>query len=98
MKQLLMVVGLALTTLSCAGAAETPPAPAPTPKAAQDTCGVAKLEYLVGRNKSEIPPTPAGANWRIYCSSCLVTMDYSPARLDIVFDDKTGIVKEVKCG
>ena len=91
-------MGLALSTLSCAGAAETPSASAPAPKASQDTCGAAKLHYLVGRNKSEIPPTPAGATWRIYCSSCLVTMDYSPSRVDIVFDEKTGIVKEVKCG
>ena len=27
-----------------------------------------------------------------------VTLDYSPARLNIFFDAETGIVKEVKCG
>ncbi len=97
---LISVIALGLGTIACA--AESPASKAVAPKAAAmvepDLCGAAKLQNLVGRNKSEIPAKPAGAVWRIYCSSCAVTMDYSPARLNIVFDEPTGIIRQVKCG
>ncbi len=77
----------------------TTAAPAPVPVAAKpDTCGAAALQYLVGKPKSEVPVPVNPAGRRVYCSTCMVTMDYSPARLNIVFDQDSGIVKAVKCG
>ena len=35
---------------------------------------------------------------RVTCTTCPVTTDYSPERLNILFDAETGIIKEVKCG
>jgi len=64
----------------------------------RDECNAAAYKNLVGKNKSEIPAKPANANWRIACTSCAVTMDYAPARLNIFFDTKTEVIKEVKCG
>jgi hypothetical protein len=68
------------------------------PTSVSDTCGAKAMQSLIGKPKSQIPTKPAGAAWRVTCTTCPVTMDYSPARLNIFFDEKTGIVKEVKCG
>jgi hypothetical protein len=66
--------------------------------AAADECGAHAHQALVGKLRSEIPAQPSGANWRIACTTCAVTMDYRPDRLNIFFDEKTQIIKEVKCG
>jgi hypothetical protein len=69
-----------------------------TKPAAADECGAHAHQSLLGKLRSEIPPQPAGANWRVACTSCAVTMDYRPDRLNIFFDEKTQVIKEVKCG
>jgi hypothetical protein len=71
--------------------------PQPLPDDA-DQCGASKYQYLVGQPRSRIPEKPANAAWRVTCTSCPITMDYSPARLNIFYDEKTQIVEEVKCG
>ncbi|MEO6198592.1 MAG: META domain-containing protein [Sphingomicrobium sp.] len=65
---------------------------------AGDLCNAGKYRYLVGQHRSIIPQPPAGATWRVTCSSCPVTADFSERRLNIVYDDKTGTVKSVDCG
>lgn len=77
--------------------AETPTIPLPPPPA-PDSCKSGELQYLVGRNKSEIPVPTDPSKRRVACTTCPVTMDYRPDRLNIFFDAETGIVKEVKCG
>lgn len=75
---------------------EAPPAmPAEEPK---DTCGAKPLQYLVGKPKSEIPVPVDPTKRRVTCTTCPVTQDYRPDRLNIFFDAETGIIKEVKCG
>jgi hypothetical protein len=61
-------------------------------------CRVDQYRHLVGQNRSALPQPPAGENWRVYCTTCAVTMDYKPSRLNIVFDEATGVIREVKCG
>ncbi len=63
-----------------------------------DSCGASARQTLVGKNRSEIPPTPSGENWRTACTTCAVTMDYRPDRLNIFFDEDTGAIKQVRCG
>lgn len=77
---------------------EAPPPPVPASDTGEDQCGAAKYQALVGKKKSEIPPKPAGATWRVACNSCPVTMDYSPMRLNIFYDTKTEIIESVRCG
>ncbi len=90
------------------------PAPAPTPRPPpppkvetpvsmpaqepKDSCGARALQYLVGRPRSEAPVPVDPTRRRMTCSTCAVTMDYNPERLNIVFDLDTGIIKDVKCG
>ena len=63
-----------------------------------DECGARAMQNLVGKNISEIPQAPASANWRVACTTCPVTLDYRPDRLNIFFDEKTGEIKQVRCG
>ena len=61
-------------------------------------CGAHELAYLVGKSKSQIPVPVDPSRRRVACTTCPVTMDYNPTRLNIFFDAETGIIKEVKCG
>ena len=63
-----------------------------------DQCMASQYQYLVGRNRSEIPAEPAGPTWRVTCTTCPVTMDYNPSRLNVFFEQSSGIIREVKCG
>ena len=63
-----------------------------------DQCKAAEAQRFVGMKRSQLPTAPAGAVWRVTCTTCPVTMDYNPARLNIVYDSATDVVKEVKCG
>lgn len=65
---------------------------------AGDLCNASKYRYLLGQHRSIVPQPPAGATWQVTCSSCPVTADFSERRLNIVYYDKTGIVKSVGCG
>ncbi len=106
MKQLTLFVFFSLA--ACAAAPSPPPAPpasiadAPTiplpPPARPDACGARDLQWLVGQPRSRIPVPTDPSKRRVACTTCPVTMDYRPDRLNIFFDSETGVIKEVKCG
>lgn len=87
-----------LFTLTLAGCAAQMPAPSLPAPGTGDQCAASQMQYLVGQNRSGIPPEPAGATWRVACTTCAVTMDYNPRRLNIFFDERTGVIREVRCG
>ena len=103
----------ALIGLAALGACATPPPPPPQPVAVatrppaytpvmparpRDSCGADALQGLVGKPRTEIPvPVHPGAR-RVTCTTCPVTMDYMPGRLNILYDADTGVVAQVKCG
>lgn len=76
------------------------PTPEPPPSVASNTdqCGAADFQKLVGRRRSEIPVPVLPALQRVACTTCPVTQDYNPRRLNFFFDAETGIIKEVRCG
>ncbi|WP_245161577.1 hypothetical protein [Brevundimonas alba] len=63
-----------------------------------DLCKAGELQWLVGRSKSEIPVPVEIVNRRVTCTTCPVTEDYSPHRLNIFFNEQTEIVEQVRCG
>jgi hypothetical protein len=56
------------------------------------------MQRLVGRPRSEIPVPLQPSRQRVACTTCPVTLDFNPARLNFFFDAATGIVREVRCG
>lgn len=53
---------------------------------------------LVGKSRREIPVPVLPALQRVACTTCPITMDYNPRRLNFFFDAETGVIKEVRCG
>ena len=71
--------------------------PAP-PRTAADACGAAAHAYLVGKPRSEIPIPVDPSSRRVACSTCPVTEDFRPTRLNILYDTQSGLVTSVACG
>lgn len=79
-------------------AAANQPVGSRMPQVDGDLCHAAELQSLVGQPRTEIPVPVDVINRRVTCTSCPITEDYSPYRLNIFYDQDTGIVEEVRCG
>jgi hypothetical protein len=100
----------ALTPAQPARPAQPPPAaapaPAPPPRSpiprpnvdVRDACGATEMQRLVGRPRSEIPVPLEPNRQRVACTTCPLTQDYRPDRLNFFFDAATGIIRQVRCG
>ena len=91
----LSAVGLLLTACAQTPVADSPASP-PSDELRQ--CKADQYQRYVGRNRSELPAQPAGETWRVSCSTCAVTMDFNAQRMNIVFDQATGVIQRVNCG
>lgn len=60
-------------------------------------CEVEDARLLIGRHVGAVTFT-RDANVRIVCTSCPVTKDLRPDRLNIRFDQSSGIIERVDCG
>lgn len=106
MRALVLVSLLALTACSTdsepAPAQPAPPPPVstapPPPEPVTDTCGAARYQSLIGRPRSEIPIPVDPQKQRVACTTCPITMDHNPERLNFFFDAGTGLIKKVSCG
>jgi hypothetical protein len=63
-----------------------------------DLCKAADFQYLVGKHRNEIPVPVEVVNRRVVCTTCPVTMDFSPHRLNIFYNTRTELVEQVRCG
>lgn len=107
--RLLLVLGF-LGAAGCASQTPSPPpvsAPAPKPpppmSAAprpqpEDQCKAGQAMALIGHSRREIPVPVLPSLQRVACTTCPITMDYNPRRLNFFFDAETGLIKEVRCG
>jgi len=68
------------------------------PQVDADLCKANDVQWLVGKPKSEIPVPVDVVNRRVVCTTCPVTEDYSPYRLNIFFNAETEVVETVRCG
>lgn len=78
--------------------APTAPAQAAVKVPPKDACGASELQGLVGRPRTEIPVPIDPNRQRVACTTCPVTQDYRPERLNFFFDAESGIIKEIRCG
>ena len=90
--QLLSLAAAGLLTAACAPIEPVPPGDGPS------QCRADQYQQYIGRHRSELPPKPANETWRVTCTTCPVTMDYNPSRLNIFYEESSGIIREVKCG
>ena len=90
--------------LACAGAltlsacAPTQSTETPGGETAYKACKVEDYQAYVGRNRSEIPAAPQGQIFRVLCTTCPATMDYRENRVNFVYEEPSGVVRQVKCG
>jgi hypothetical protein len=70
----------------------------PTLVQARDPCGAVELQRLVGHLRTEIPVPVDPRRQRVACTSCPVTEDFDPARLNFLFDAQTGRIRQIRCG
>jgi hypothetical protein len=108
--RVLAAAGLALVLAACSSSPSEAPEPrGPEPIAARpsepapgtsggDRCGASEAQNLVGKSRTEIPIPIDPAKQRVACTTCPVSMDFSPERLNFFFDAATGLIKEVRCG
>lgn len=97
MKTMILTLAAGSLIASCApmddgGSTPIPPTDGPT------QCRADQYQRYIGRNRAELPSRPANETWRVTCTTCPVTMDYNPSRLNILFDERTGVIREVQCG
>ena len=88
---------LTLAALGLAVAACAPVAPLPEQTPVPQRCDAAAARSLIGAHVGAVT-FPRDANVRVVCTTCPVTKDLRPDRLNIWFDQATGIIERVDCG
>lgn len=73
------------------------PVAAPPAGHGPQRCDAGAHRSLIGTHVGAVS-FPADANVRIVCTTCPTTKDYRPDRLNIRFDQETGIIRSVDCG
>lgn len=95
MRALILAAVGTLTAAACAPVEPMPPVSAevPTPQ----RCDAADARSLVGTHVGVVT-FARDANVRIVCTTCPTTRDLRPDRLNVRFDQATGIIQSVDCG
>ena len=94
------IIGGALAAM----AACVPPPPA-APEAPESggsqppawRCDADDARSLIGSHVGAVT-FPQNSNVRIACTTCAVTQDYQEDRLNLFFDQETGVIERVSCG
>jgi hypothetical protein len=85
-----LIVGFAM-----AGCAATAPAPAgPT---APRQCNASAAQSLIGSHVGAVD-FERSEYVRVVCTTCATTRDYRPERLNVRFDQQTGVIEKADCG
>lgn len=91
MKTVILRLSAAGLVAACAPVAT--PAASPIPQ----RCDAGAAQSLIGSHVGAVD-FQAGANVRIVCTTCPTTKDLRPDRLNIRFNQTTGIIERVDCG
>ncbi len=92
----LIALGGLLALGGCAMAADMP-GDSPVVGAAPGQCPAAANQSLVGTHVGVVMFAP-DANVRVVCTTCPTTRDLRPDRMNVRFDQATGIIQTVDCG
>lgn len=91
MRMILALTGVAV--LAACAPVETPPETGPQPW----RCNAEDARSLVGSHIGAVT-FPRDAVVRNVCTTCAATEDYRPERLNLRFEEATGIIRSVDCG
>ena len=86
---------LAVSGLTLAACAPVDPSSDQTP--IPQRCDAVAARSLIGTHVGAVS-FPQGAHVRIVCTTCPTTKDLRPDRLNVRFNDATGIIESVDCG
>jgi hypothetical protein len=87
----LLILPLLLVAGGCAALAP------PEGQSSPDQCGAAGAQSLIGSHAGAVT-FPADKPVRLVCTTCPTTRDYRPDRLNVRFEQATGIIRSVTCG
>lgn len=68
------------------------------PGSEADLCRAAEMQWLIGKPRTDIPVPVEVVNRRVACTTCPITEDYSAYRLNIFFNEESGLIEQVRCG
>ena len=77
--------------------ADPPRGPA-LPPASVDTCRAATYADLLGEDYRSVPAAPEGRVFRVVCTTCPMTMEFNPNRVNFMYEQATGRVVQLTCG
>jgi hypothetical protein len=60
-------------------------------------CDADAAQSLIGSHNGAVT-FPRNSNVRMACTTCAVTQDYQEDRLNLFFNQETGIIERVSCG
>ena len=75
-----------------------PPRGPALPPASDDTCRAATYADLLGEDYRAVPVAPEGRVFRVVCTTCPMTMDFNPDRVNFMYEQATGRVVQLTCG
>lgn len=76
----------------------TKPPGSALPPPSEDTCRAATYASTLGQDHRDVPPAPEGRTFRVVCTTCAMTMDFNPERLNFFYDQGSGRVVRLSCG
>lgn len=85
------VTAVALALAACAPVASPEATPVP------QRCDAASARALIGTHVGAVT-FPRDADVRVVCTTCPTTRDLRPDRLNVRFNQATGIIEIVDCG
>jgi hypothetical protein len=77
--------------------APTPSAEPGSGAAGPQRCDAEGAKSLIGSHRGAVT-FPQDKEVRFVCTTCSATEDYRPDRLNVRFDEATGIIRSVDCG
>lgn len=88
---------IATAALAASACAPMPAPDAPAGETPQRCDAETTGRELIGSHVGAVDFAP-GANVRVVCTTCPTTRDLRPDRLNVRFDQATGIIRSVDCG
>ena len=95
-----VIIGAFAVMTACApppAAAPEAPVAEPDGEAPAWRCDAEGARSLIGSHVGAVT-FPQNSNVRIACTTCAVTQDYQENRLNLFFDQQTGVIERVTCG